>query len=53
MGLALDAVLTPAQLRSAYARAAFRLHPDYGGTHEQMSELNAAMLAAKRELGVP
>lgn len=52
LGLSLAVNITPAQLKSAYAQQAFRLHPDYGGTHDQMVELNQAMQAAQLEMGL-
>lgn len=35
---------------SAYRTKAKRAHPDAGGSHEQMAEINAAMRAAKEEM---
>lgn len=43
--------ITRETLRALYARQAFRLHPDYGGTKEQMAELNRAYKRAQTELG--
>lgn len=37
-------------VRIAYRRRASELHPDKGGSHEAMAELNAAMQAAEKEL---
>jgi hypothetical protein len=37
-------------VRIAYKRRAGQLHPDKGGSHEAMTELNAALQAAEREL---
>lgn len=39
-----------AAVRAAYRRRASAAHPDKGGTHEAMTELNAALEAAEREL---
>jgi hypothetical protein len=38
-------------VRIAFRRRASELHPDKGGSHEAMSELNAAFAAAEKELG--
>ncbi|MEX3967325.1 hypothetical protein AB4Y42_34710 [Paraburkholderia sp. EG286B] len=38
-------------VRAAYRRRASVAHPDKGGTHEAMTELNTALAAAERELG--
>ncbi|CAB3783020.1 hypothetical protein LMG28688_01562 [Paraburkholderia caffeinitolerans] len=37
-------------VKQVYRRLAAAAHPDKGGTHEAMSELNAALQAAEREL---
>lgn len=37
-------------VRAAYRRRAAVLHPDRGGTHEQMVELNIALAVAEKEL---
>lgn len=42
--VAMDAV------ESAYKRLAMKRHPDNGGSHDAMSELNGAMAAARKEL---
>lgn len=38
-------------IRLAYKRGASTAHPDKGGTHQAMADLNAAMVAAEKELG--
>ncbi|MBB6320532.1 J domain-containing protein [Paraburkholderia tropica] len=38
-------------VRATYRRRASTSHPDKGGTHEAMTELNTALAAAERELG--
>jgi len=38
-------------VRAAFRVLASRHHPDKGGSHETMAELNAAVTAAERELG--
>lgn len=39
------------QIRDAYRRRAMQLHPDRpGGSHDAMTELNAALAAAEQEL---
>jgi hypothetical protein len=43
--------LSLADVKGIYRRLAAEIHPDRGGAHEQMAELNAAMVAAERELG--
>jgi DnaJ-domain-containing protein 1 len=40
-----------ALVRAAYRTLASRHHPDKGGSHETMAELNAALAAAEKELG--
>lgn len=37
-------------VRIAFRRRASEVHPDKGGTHEAMTELNAALAAAEKEL---
>lgn len=37
-------------IRDAYRRRASEVHPDKGGSHEAMIELNAAFVSAEREL---
>lgn len=37
-------------VRIAYRRRASEVHPDKGGTHEAMTELNVALAAAEKEL---
>ena len=37
-------------VRIAFRRRAAQVHPDKGGTHEAMTELNAALNAAEKEL---
>ncbi|WP_454871733.1 hypothetical protein [Paraburkholderia xenovorans] len=37
-------------VRIAFRRRAAEVHPDKGGTHEAMAELNVALAAAEREL---
>lgn len=38
-------------IRAAYRRRASVSHPDKGGTHEAMTELNKALMQAEKELG--
>jgi hypothetical protein len=40
-----------AVIRATYKRAASAAHPDKGGPHDAMTELNAAPAAAEKELG--
>ena len=40
-----------ARAKSQYRQLAQTAHPDRGGTHERMAELNAAIAAAEKELG--
>lgn len=41
-----------AEVRAVYRRRAMELHPDRpGGSHDAMTELNAALAAAEKELG--
>lgn len=39
------------QVEDAYRRLAMQRHPDHGGSHDAMAELNAAHIAARRSLG--
>jgi hypothetical protein len=48
-----QATPTGAQLKDRYRRMASIRHPDSGGTHESMVELNKAYEAAQREIGSP
>jgi hypothetical protein len=43
---------TPADVDAAYRRLAEKAHPDKGGSHERMSQLNAARAEAKAALSV-
>lgn len=49
LGVAPDASLD--ECRGAYRRAASLAHPDRGGSHEQMSRINAAWAAAQEKRG--
>lgn len=40
-------------IKRAYRRQALIAHPDRGGSDEAMTRVNAAFMAAKRELGLP
>jgi len=52
LGFAADSAPGKDQIASAYRSLASRLHPDAsGGSHEAMSELNAARDAALKEVG--
>lgn len=42
--------LNMAVIRLAYKRAASSAHPDKGGTHQAMADLNGALAAAERDL---
>jgi len=44
-------LLTFTQARRLYRRAAVRLHPDAGGSADEMAALNAAWMAIRRTLG--
>lgn len=48
LGVAHDADM--ALVRAAYRVLASRHHPDKGGSHDSMAELNAALAQAEREL---
>lgn len=48
LGVAPDADM--ALVRAAYRLLASRHHPDKGGSHDAMTELNAALAAAEKEL---
>lgn len=43
--------ITPSVIEAAYRELAKRAHPDAGGSHEKMAELNAARDAALKEIG--
>ncbi|KPD17222.1 molecular chaperone DnaJ [Burkholderia sp. ST111] len=49
IGVAADVRNMP-DVRIAYRRRASEAHPDKGGSHEAMTELNAALAAAEKEL---
>ncbi len=50
---AMAPVLRYAHVRQAYLRRAQFVHPDMGGTNEQMAEVNAAWEEAQREVPAP
>jgi hypothetical protein len=50
-GLPSDAPVTSAEVRALYKRMASQAHPDKGGSHAAMTELNEAYEQAKREIG--
>lgn len=45
-----QSVVTIADVKAQHRRLAMIAHPDRGGTHEAMSELNAALAEAEKEL---
>lgn len=49
LGVAADA--NPQQIQAAYRERARKAHPDTGGSHAEMAELNAALDEAKRAGG--
>lgn len=50
LGLGNNGDVTLDRVRERYRELAARHHPDRGGTHEQMAEINTAREAAEREL---
>jgi len=50
LGVSLNERVTAADLKTRYRTLAARLHPDKGGTHAAMSELNAALASAELEI---
>lgn len=51
MGFAQGELVDAQMLRFRYRKLASDRHPDKGGSHEEMTELNAALLEAKLEIG--
>ena len=51
LGIAGDARPAIAEIESRFRALALRRHPDRGGSHAAMAELNAALADARRELG--
>lgn len=51
VALGLTSPTTLEQVQSAYRRKAVEIHPDRGGTHEAMVELNQAYQAAREIVG--
>jgi hypothetical protein len=49
-GLPSDAPVTSAEVRALYKRMASQAHPDKGGSHAAMTELNEAYEQAKKEI---
>jgi len=50
LGIAPGAHVTPKEVDAFYRDAAAKVHPDKGGSHEKMAELNAARNEAKAAL---
>ena len=51
LGIRDGAAVTLAEVESRFRQRARECHPDQGGSHEAMAELNQAIAAARRELG--
>lgn len=51
LGIPAGAAVSSAMIQAKYSRLASSAHPDKGGSHERMSELNQARDAALREIG--
>lgn len=49
--LGVSGVTTPLEIKAIYRGLALKAHPDKGGSHEAMAELNRAYQEAEKELG--
>lgn len=49
LGVSMDS--TEEEVDEAYKKAAWKAHPDHGGSHEQMVKVNAAMEVIRRFKG--